>query len=153
MCDTSIATHTAIVNDLNECGIRVVGLHEMTPDGHKSALNFHTMGNYYNTGFLGDRIISIHRHPALDDGLLLDRYKKILWQLWQDGKEYDWEGCLKNVPAFSFLKDKPEEFYCSELAEWLAGQCGFSYYRDKAEKDDNVMPNVLQKSKYLTKIA
>jgi hypothetical protein len=148
MFDLSVATHTAIVVDFTDCGVRRVGLMEMIPNGQKkSALQFTPFSNYLNQGNGGDRIISIARHMAMIDTRTHDKFMSELLTLWEHGTPYDDSGCLKN--AFSFLKDVKNDYYCSELAEHCADIGGFSYYRDKPNPNDNVMPVTLQRSKFM----
>jgi hypothetical protein len=146
MFDLSLATHTAIVMDFTDCGIRRVGLMEMIPNGEgKSALQFTPFSNYLNQGNGGDRIISITRHFAMSDTRTHDNFVNEILMLWEHGTPYDTSGCLKN--AFSFLKDVSKDFYCSELAEHCANVAGFSFWKATPNFDDNCLPTDLQKSK------
>jgi hypothetical protein len=146
-----ISTHTAVVMEIEECGVKKLGLLEMIPNGNKkSACQFTPFSNYLNQGNGGDRIICITRHPAMWQSDVRIAFCKEALSLWAAGEPYDTTGCLKW--AFSFLKDVPNAYYCSEYAEHCALVAGFSYYRDKAYKydvtDDNVMPWPLQLSKF-----
>jgi hypothetical protein len=140
----SIATHTGIVLTL-ENG-EMVAIAEMKSNG----LKVNSFSDYLKKGPLDPGIISISRHPKLDDPLLLEKYRSELTRLWKEGKKYDLEGCLKW--AFPFLKEKNKDFYCSELAEYLALFCGFSYFRNNPGPNDNVMPFTLQNSPFMTRI-
>lgn len=144
MFDLSISTHTAIVY----CEGHMRGVMEMMPDGKgKSALQFSPFYNYLNQGKGGDRIISITRHPWLDSVAVRGIYSAELVRLYNAGVQYDTDGCLKN--AFNFLKDKKNEFYCCELAEYLAQYCAFSYWKARPDKNDNCVPLDLQNSAYM----
>ena len=144
-----IATHTAVVMEIEECGIKKLGLLEMIPNGNKkSACQFTPFSNYLNQGPGGDRIICITRHPAMWQSDTRIKFCKEAISLWATGEPYDTTGCLKW--AFNFLKDKSNAYYCSEFAEHCASVAGFSYYRDKPCQDDNVMPWPLQLSKFMS---
>jgi hypothetical protein len=145
MFDLSIATHTAIVySDGNMCGLM-----EMIPDGKRSALQFVPFCDYLGQGRGGDRIISITRSLELDNENVRTMFSNELLRLYNLGVKYDTSGCLEN--AFSFLQDKKNDFYCSELAEYLANVCAFSFWRTSVV-DDNCMPVNLQRSKYVQTI-
>jgi hypothetical protein len=148
--NTSISTHTGIVFKTFVEGM--IGIMEMKPDG----LKFNSFSNYLSQGWAGPRIISITRSVFQFDP---NKYSNLLLRLWKEGKNYDIGGCLKW--ALPFMKDKDSSFYCSELAEFMALKCGFSYYRDLGNVEnfdealaipDDVMPSTLQKSKYMGKV-
>jgi hypothetical protein len=150
--DLTVSTHTAIINRSQlPDGTYAWGLHEMIAVGLKSALLFSPLSNYLNNGNGGERMVTILRHPALDNEALRNKMELDLWKLWAAGIKYDWAGCLKN--EFSFLKDKAGEYYCCELAEHEADLCGFSYFRDAPSTDDDCTPYQLQCGKNLIKVA
>jgi hypothetical protein len=142
--DKSIATHTGIVVLLE--GGKIASIAEMVGGG----LKLNSFSDYDKKGFLDPCIISVTRHNVLDDPNTLEKFRTELLRLWKEGKKYDPAGALKW--AFPFLKDKNKDFYCSELAEYLAIFCGFSFYRQSSDKNDNVMPYGLQSSSYMIKV-
>jgi len=142
--DKSVATHTGIVLTLEDG--KMVAIAEMKSNG----LKVNSFSDYLKKGPLDPGIILITRHPKLDDAITLEKYRTELMRLWKEGKKYDFEGCLKW--ALPFLKEKNKDFYCSELAEYLAVFCGFSYYKNNPGPNDNVMPITLQNSPFMTRI-
>lgn len=106
----------------------------------KGDLKIHPLSIYLDNGFCGQRIVCIKRCTLWTNDTR-KKGKQYRLQLWQQGKtEYDWTGCRRFQKLFSKLKDKPKQFYCSQLCQHTDQQVGGFSIAGLMGKNDDITP-------------
>jgi hypothetical protein len=140
--DLRIATHGFVIINLGTPAAPMWFVAEMLADG----LKVHPMSKYTKRSF-GGGLLYIMKFPELHDNP--DRVIAFKWQIlrwWNDGKKYDYDGLLEKViPSH---KDKPQNFYCTEMIEAGAKFAGVSLVPQiiATNDEDDVTPYELQMS-------
>jgi hypothetical protein len=113
--DRSIATHVGLAIEL-EPGEWYVA--EML----KKGLVFSKISKYYNKGVFKPKIVWVKRNPIYNLKIVRQHATKRLFFNHAKGIKYDFKGIAEYI--LPFIRDKEEDFFCSELINHYAIQDG-----------------------------
>jgi hypothetical protein len=143
MFDLNVATHVGAIVDVN--GNFFIA--EMMGNGYR----IDPLADYLKTGWGKDRIVMVRRNPVYDNTTV--RYNRNAQIIADANKclKYDYAGIFEYV--FPQIKDKKNEFYCSELyAHYAIEDGGKIDVSHKITDNDDLMPWDFQQAKNLSTI-